>query len=78
MGENSFLLDLIPIKNGAKMKMTELLPLVVYPDTCGMGETWHFCLSPQQYLPVSELQIRGDIDDNSKIIFLISQRKYTL
>ena len=26
----------------------------------------------------SELQIRGGIDNNSKIIFLISQRKHTL
>ena len=27
---------------------------------------------------ITELQIRGSIEDNSKIIFLISQRKHTL
>ena len=30
------------------------------------------------FVSISELQIRGDIEDHSKIMFLISQRKHTL
>ena len=33
---------------------------------------YHICL------PITELQIRGSTEDNSKIIFLISQRKHML
>ena len=40
-------------------------------DTCHTCS----CVHDQLCLHASELQIRGEIENNSKIIFLISQRK---
>ena len=41
------------------------------------GANWNYSQNIVRY-NVTELQIRGGFEDNSKIIFLISQQKYVL